>query len=279
MRRREIARKFDEIVAFADVERFIDTPVKHYSSGMQMRLAFAVAAHLEPTDPARRRSARRRRRRVPAALPRQDAGRQPRGPHRAARQPSDRPDPPSLRKRHVARQGAAPPASATPATTIQEYEAATLRREEGLGFGQCFNGWTLTDGTHSLEDTGPPFTIRIDASLAQPVANGHLGISVLDGDDEVVVGWAFEPVALRAGRHVLEVSVPQLPVRPGTYRLSLALFNQGNNLTGGKLVEKWTAVPALLVDAPPVAHPQDEWAGMLNIPATLSSFCGNRLPE
>ena len=48
MRRAEIARKFDEIVAFADVERFIDTPVKHYSTGMYMRLAFAVAAHLEP---------------------------------------------------------------------------------------------------------------------------------------------------------------------------------------------------------------------------------------
>ncbi len=48
MKRREIARKFDEIVAFAEVERFIDTPVKHYSSGMYLRLAFAVAAHLEP---------------------------------------------------------------------------------------------------------------------------------------------------------------------------------------------------------------------------------------
>jgi lipopolysaccharide transport system ATP-binding protein len=48
MSRREIARKFDEIVAFAEVERFIDTPVKRYSSGMYMRLAFAVASHLEP---------------------------------------------------------------------------------------------------------------------------------------------------------------------------------------------------------------------------------------
>lgn len=47
MRRAEIERKFDEIVAFAGVERFIDTPVKRYSSGMHMRLAFAVAAHLE----------------------------------------------------------------------------------------------------------------------------------------------------------------------------------------------------------------------------------------
>jgi lipopolysaccharide transport system ATP-binding protein len=48
MRKAEIDKKFDEIVAFAEVERFIDTPVKHYSSGMYVRLAFAVAAHLEP---------------------------------------------------------------------------------------------------------------------------------------------------------------------------------------------------------------------------------------
>jgi lipopolysaccharide transport system ATP-binding protein len=48
MTRREIARKFDEIVAFAGIEQFLDTPVKRYSSGMYVRLAFAVAAHLEP---------------------------------------------------------------------------------------------------------------------------------------------------------------------------------------------------------------------------------------
>jgi lipopolysaccharide transport system ATP-binding protein len=48
MTRAEIVRKFDEIVAFAEVERFLDTPVKRYSSGMYVRLAFAVAAHLEP---------------------------------------------------------------------------------------------------------------------------------------------------------------------------------------------------------------------------------------
>lgn len=48
MGRAEIRRKFDEIVAFAEVERFLDTPVKRYSSGMYVRLAFAVAAHLEP---------------------------------------------------------------------------------------------------------------------------------------------------------------------------------------------------------------------------------------
>ena len=48
MKKAEIDRKFDEIVAFAEISKFLDTPVKHYSSGMHVRLAFAVAAHLEP---------------------------------------------------------------------------------------------------------------------------------------------------------------------------------------------------------------------------------------
>src|SRR5262249_50204050 len=48
MTRNEIRKKYDEIVAFSEVEKFLDTPVKYYSSGMYVRLAFAVAAHLEP---------------------------------------------------------------------------------------------------------------------------------------------------------------------------------------------------------------------------------------
>jgi homopolymeric O-antigen transport system ATP-binding protein len=48
MKRAEIEKKFDEIVAFSEIEEFLDTPVKHYSSGMYMRLAFSIAAHLEP---------------------------------------------------------------------------------------------------------------------------------------------------------------------------------------------------------------------------------------
>jgi lipopolysaccharide transport system ATP-binding protein len=48
MKKAEIDRKFDKIVSFAETEKFVDTPVKHYSSGMYVRLAFAVAAHLDP---------------------------------------------------------------------------------------------------------------------------------------------------------------------------------------------------------------------------------------
>ena len=268
MGRHEITRKFDEIVEFADVARFIDTPVKHYSSGMQMRLAFAVAAHLEPTillvDEVLAVGDAEFQRRCLGKM--QDVSREGRTVLLVSHQMGQ------IRrlcetvmwldKGQLRHMGDA-------ASTIREYEAATLRRDEGLGFGQCFNGWTLADGSHTLEETGRPFTIEIDATLVQPVTNGHLGVSVLGEDDEIVVGWAFEPVTLGVGRQTLAVTVDQLPIRPGTYRLSFALFNHGNNLTGGKLLEKWTAVPGLMVDAPPVAHPQDEWAGVLNVPATF----------
>ena len=56
MRKAEIDRKLDEIVAFSEIEKFLDTPVKRYSSGMYVRLAFAVAAHSRARDPHRRRS-------------------------------------------------------------------------------------------------------------------------------------------------------------------------------------------------------------------------------
>ena len=73
-RARRSRARFDEIVEFAGVGRFLDTPLKRYSSGMELRLAFAVAAHVDSEILARRRGARRRRRRVPAALPREDVG-------------------------------------------------------------------------------------------------------------------------------------------------------------------------------------------------------------
>ena len=70
MKKTEIQRKFDEIVEFAQIERFLDTPVKRYSSGMFVRLGFAVAAHLEPEILAHRRSARCRRCALPEEMPR-----------------------------------------------------------------------------------------------------------------------------------------------------------------------------------------------------------------
>ena len=87
MKRREIEQRFDDIVEFSGVERFIDTPVKRYSSGMYVRLAFAVAAHLEPEILLRGRGALGRRRRVPAALSRAHGGARQHGPDGCLRLP------------------------------------------------------------------------------------------------------------------------------------------------------------------------------------------------
>ena len=87
MAKSEITRKFDEIVAFAELEKFIDTPVKHYSSGMYVRLAFAVAAHLEPEILLVDEVLAVGDITFSEEMPRQNGRRGARRPHRRAREP------------------------------------------------------------------------------------------------------------------------------------------------------------------------------------------------
>jgi lipopolysaccharide transport system ATP-binding protein len=269
MRRRDIGRRFDEIVAFAEVEAFIDTPVKHYSSGMQMRLAFAVAAHLQPTillvDEVLAVGDIEFQRRCLGKM--KDVSLEGRTVILVSHQMGqirrlcrtglwlDR-----GRVRYAGDVGA----------TISRYESAILGGDADVT-GQCFRRWELADGGHVLSAGDRPLTVRAHLQLDDPVVGGHYGVGLVDEQDNVVAGWAFEPIALAAGAHVLDVRLPMLPIRPGTYRVSLALFTHGSNLTGGALVEKWIASPPLTIDTPPLGHPQDEWAGLLNVPATLSS--------
>jgi hypothetical protein len=154
--------------------------------------------------------------------------------------------------------------------TIREYEAAMAAGAGALGQGQCFSRWELARGGHTLRDGTTPFTVRAHVQLAADVSMGHYGLGVIDDEDRVLAGWAFEPISLEAGSHFLDVTVASLPLLPKNYRLTFTLFDRGNNLTGGKLLEKWVAIPYLTVDVPPVAHPQDQWAGVLNVPATLA---------
>ncbi len=269
MSRRDIVRRFDEIVAFAGVERFIDTPVKHYSSGMQMRLAFAVAAHLEPhillVDEVLAVGDTEFQRRCLGKM--HDVSREGRTvllvSHQMGQIRRLCPRVIWLDRGHVRAIGAA-------GATIHAYEAAALSHEApGAAAGRCFRGWDLAGGGTVVTDGRKPVIVRVHLGLDRPIVNGHFGLSVLGPEDEVIAGWAFEPLQLDASTERLDVTIAELPLRPGLYRLSFALFDGGSNLTGGRLVEHWAAVPELGLDVVPVGHPQDEYAGVLNIPATL----------
>jgi ABC-type polysaccharide/polyol phosphate transport system ATPase subunit len=103
MSRVEIDRKMDAIVAFAEVERFLSSPLKFYSTGMQMRLAFAVAAHLEPEILLVDEVLAVGDLEFQKEVSRQNAGSLPQRTHHRLRQPSDGPDAPPVRARHLDR--------------------------------------------------------------------------------------------------------------------------------------------------------------------------------
>jgi lipopolysaccharide transport system ATP-binding protein len=274
MRRAEISRKFDEIVTFSGVERFIDTPVKHYSSGMQMRLAFAVAAHLEPNillvDEVLAVGDAEFQRKCLGKM--KDVSTHGRTVLLVSHQLNQ------IRRlctRAVWLDAGRLRAEGDVGETLREYEAAVVGGTETLTKGHCFRAWEVAGGGHTVRTPDGPVAFRVHLQLSQSVTLGHFGVGLYDGDDAVVAGWAFEPVSLPPGSRTLEVAVPILPLRPGNYRLKFTLFDRGSNLTGGRLVESWLGVPQLALSVPPLSHPQDEWAGILNVPATLGGHDGS----
>jgi lipopolysaccharide transport system ATP-binding protein len=268
MPRAEIVRKFDEIVAFAAVERFLDTPVKHYSSGMQMRLAFAVAAHLDPhillVDEVLAVGDADFQRKCLGKL--NDVSTAGRTVVLVSHQLNQ------IRRlctKAIWLDGGRVRAQGDVGETLRDYEAAVLAGTEA-GASHCFQSWEVRGGGHTVRRPDVPVTFEVHMLLRENVDFGHLAVGLRDDDDRLVAGWAFEPVSFRAGPRAIHVTVPMLPLKPGNYRLTFVLFNHGNNLTGGQLIESWVGVPHLALIVPPLSHPQDEWAGILNVPATLS---------
>ena len=145
-----------------------------------------------------------------------------------------------------------------------------MSRAPDAAQGLCFAGWTLGDDSHVIGRPAGAVVVRVYLTSRAVVTAGHLSITLLNQHDEVVAGWAFEPLTLAGTEGVIELRLAQLPVRPGSYRLVFALYDHGNNLTGGRELERWVGTPELGVDVAPVGHPQDALAGVLNVEATLS---------
>jgi hypothetical protein len=84
-----------------------------------------------------------------------------------------------------------------------------------------------------------------------------------------VAGWGFDALDLPAATPYIDVDVPQLPLRPGVYRWTFALYDNGNTAMGGRLVEQWIAMPELRLGGTLYGHAQDASAGWLNVPAQI----------
>jgi ABC-type polysaccharide/polyol phosphate transport system ATPase subunit len=268
MSKSDIDRKFDEIVAFAEVSRFLDTPLKHFSTGMQMRLAFAVAAHLEPeimlVDEVLAVGDLEFQKKCLGKM--QEVSRSGRTIVFVSHQMNQ------IRRlcERVIWINAGQIRQSGPAgEVISAYEAVTLRRDSHELNQACFSHWSLCDGSNLLRDGLSGVSFRFCLQLSASLRQGHFGIAIIDNENMVLIGWGFDNLDLAPGAQELVLRMPALPLRPGAYTLMCSLFDGGNNLTGGELVEQWHAVPPLIVDTPPLSHPQDRWAGVMNIPADL----------
>jgi hypothetical protein len=92
---------------------------------------------------------------------------------------------------------------------------------------------------------------------------------MVNDEGRIVAGWAFDDLSVPEGCRQLILRLERLPIKPGNYSLQFSLFNRGNNLNGGKVVEIWHALPGLVVTSEYYGHPQEQWSGMLNIKASL----------
>ncbi len=272
MSKREINRKFDEIVAFAEVEQFIDTPLKHYSSGMQMRLAFAVAAHLEPEILL-----------VDEVLAVGDIAFQKKCLGKMGE--VARGGRTILFVTHQMNQirrlcgralwfdcGQVRQSGAT-AEVVGAYEAAMSAGEaaspsvgDSAAARARFLRWEIVEPRaeqpHILSSLGP-VRVNFVVQVGERVRRGHHGVALFNADRQLMWAWATDDLQLEPGFHIFSYSFAMLPLRPGTYSWQVSLWEDKN------LLEHWDCLPKMIIATEVHQHPQDEWNGVLNVPASF----------
>lgn len=271
MKRAEIARKLDEIIAFAEIGDFLDTPIKRYSSGMNLRLAFAVAAHLHPeillVDEVLAVGDHSFQQKCLGKV--DEIAKGGRTVVFVSHQMSQ------IRRlcgRVIWLRNGLLEADGSPLDVINRYEVHMIERNDAHAVdNNCFLGWRFFNGGNVLENTDDTVVLCIDVNVPVRVIGGHFGASIIGDDGRIVASWAFDEISLPASRIQLTLKLDSLPIRPGNYSLQFSLFNHGNNLTGGKVLEIWHAAPRLIINSELFGHPQDRWAGPLNIKASLTS--------
>lgn len=252
MKRAEIRAKFDQIVDFAGLAQFIDTPVKRYSSGMMVRLAFSVAAHLEPEILILDE--------VLAVGDQQFHNQCIDRIHQIVNQGrtillvshnmsyirrlSDRTL--WLRKGQVVDFG-----PTDRVINAYEAESATLRksqREDNRHQRAAFKFWRLQEGAsgepNTLARPGAACSFEFGLDVNDPLSACRLEFRITDPDEAVVFSAVHGFPGLSQGLAKLTISLPTLPLQPGRYRLEVRLIQRHEE------IDTWLCDPMLVVFDP-----------------------------
>jgi lipopolysaccharide transport system ATP-binding protein len=272
MSKREISRKFGEIVAFAEIEKFIDTPVKHYSSGMYVRLAFAVAAHLEPeillVDEVLAVGDINFQKKCLGKIG--DVARAGRTVVLVSHQMNQIR---RLCQRVAWIDGGSVRMTGSAHEVLARYESAMFagERSHGLQRGSStkaqFLRWEIAEARnaerHTLR-TLDGVTVRFAVELAQPVQGTQYGIALFNAERQLMWARAEQGLALEEGLHYFSHSFASLPLRPGAYFWQVSLWD------GDEMLDLWDCLPEMTIATEVHQHHMDEWNGILNLP---SEFC------
>jgi lipopolysaccharide transport system ATP-binding protein len=274
MDRWEITRKFDEIVAFAELEKFIDTPVKKYSSGMYMRLAFAVAAHLEPEILL-----------VDEVLAVGDATFQKKclGKMEGIAQGGRTVIFVSHQMNAVRRlcdhciwmDGGHVQEYASTAEVVSEYEASmsaisldSSARAIDTSVPARFLSWEIVEprgDKANVLNTNGTLAFETVVQTNKEIQNAEHGIALWNRDGQLLWAWAVTKLTLASGLNHLVYTLPGLPLRPGVYQWQVSLYEDG------ALIDNWFCQPELVITTQLHSHPLDQWTGLLNL------SCGFRI--
>lgn len=285
MRRADILRRFDEIVEFSGVERFLDTPLKHYSSGMQMRLAFSVAAHLQPqillVDEVLAVGDLQFQKKCMGKM--EEVSQGGRTVVFVSHQMNQ------IRRlcgRAIWLESGELKKSGPTAEVIGAYERAMtsgecqVQRPQGPRVKARFLRWrvarpapaTAAEAAENWLTTMGPCEIEFAVEVNSPLRAGRMGVALRNMAGELIGAWAMENLDLATGIHSLGCSFPTLPLRPGPYSWHTTLWDEDG------LLDSWHALPEMLIVTPGHQHPEDEWNGVLNVPCQFLVVSVEEIP-
>lgn len=270
MTRAEISSKFDEIVAFAEIEKFLDTPVKRYSSGMYVRLAFAVAAHLEPeiliVDEVLAVGDQKFQQKCLGKM--QDVAK---GGRTVLLVTHNMVITRQLCSSALLLEAGSIKGFGTTESTVKSYEESQLQLPIHQNT-QSFHirKWWLGDASTTTSEQKHVFNestlpnICFELFCPRPVNQAKLGIHLRDLNNTLLMSLMIEPFDAPQGVCHIQLQMHSLPLMPGSFRWQIGMVLSHEVVMLDSLTQE------LEVNTQSHVHPQPEWHPLLNLPYQLS---------